>query len=88
MTFPKIILFAFFGGVILQLLFRRLPISIAVPPTALFLWILFTEVLSYKGGDKFMWNIFLFFIVIFAAVASFIGARLVSAHQDDVLPND
>ena len=80
MDIPTLMMFAFFGGAILQLLFCRLPVSIAVPTVALSLWILFTEFLQpYKGGGASMWPIALFFVITFSAVAASGGALLVAA---------
>jgi len=80
MGIPALVVFAFFGGAILQFLFRRLPVSIAVPTVALSLWILFTEFLQpYKGGGASMWPIALFFVAAYSAAAASGGALLVAA---------
>jgi len=78
MDIPVLMALAFFGGAILQLLFRRLPVSIVVPTAALSLWILFTEFLQpYQGGGASMWPIALFFVISYAAGAAIWGALLI-----------
>lgn len=74
--------YAFFDGVILQFLYRRLLVSISVPTIALSLWILFTEFLQpYKGGGASMWPIALFFVAAYSASAAASGALLIVAFN-------
>lgn len=79
MDSPTIIVIAFFGGAITQLLFCRLYISILVPTTALSLWILFTEFFQpYKGGGASMWIIALFFVITYSTIGAGGGAQLIA----------
>ena len=74
-----IIMFAFFGGAILQLLYRRLPVSIAVPTVVLSLLVLFIELMQTKDVSASLWPILLFFAIAFSAVLASAGALLVAA---------
>ena len=79
MDVPTIMVVAFFGGAIIQLLFRCLPVSIVVPAAALSLWILFTEFLQpYKGGGASMWPIALFFVITHSVIGAGGGAQLIA----------
>ena len=78
MSIPMLITLAFFGGVILQILFRYKSISVAVPTIVLSLWVLFAVFFQpYKGGGASMWPIALFFVVIYSAGAALVGMLLV-----------
>ena len=80
MSIFKIVMISFFSGAALQLLFRRLPVSIVVPAVVLSLWILFTEFLQpYKGGGASMWPIAVLFIIIYSVVGASCGALPIAA---------
>ncbi|NLD15751.1 MAG: hypothetical protein GX665_11810 [Gammaproteobacteria bacterium] len=78
MEIPVLLFLAFIGGVIGQLLSRKLLVSVIVPAAVLSLWILFAEILQpYKSGGASMWPIALFFITTYSAGAAYVGAFLI-----------
>ena len=78
-------IFALIGGVILQLLFRRLPVSIALPTVVLSLLDVFISIMETKDVSAILaplWRILLFFVIVNSAVlavAASVGALLVAA---------